>query len=150
MFSEQEEIYQERILDHYEDPFHRGHCAQATHRHEGKNPLCGDVVQIELALDGDGKIDDIFFEGEGCRISQAAASILAEHMDGKTVEDVKAFSARDMLELFGPRLSVLRQKCCLLSWQVLQSAVHSPTSGEAGDNGQSDSSPLGANDREKS
>ena len=142
MPSEQEEIYRERILDHYEDPYHRGHCARATHQHEGNNPLCGDVVQIELALGGNGKIDDIFFEGEGCRISQAAASILAEHMDGKTVEDVKAFSARDMLDLFGPRLSVLRQKCCLLSWQVLQSAVHSPIGSEIEVNGASSAEAL--------
>ncbi len=137
MSSEQQEIYQERILDHYEDPYHRGHCDRATHQHHGKNPLCGDVIQIELALGDEGAIDEIYFEGEGCRISQSAASILAEHFDNKTVEEVKAFSARDMLALFGPRLSVLRQKCCLLSWQVLQSAVHSPIGGEAEENGQS-------------
>ncbi len=134
MISENDEIYQERILDHYEEPYHRGHCQSATHRHRENNPLCGDVIQIELNLqqDGqeDGTIHEIFFDGEGCRISQAAASILAEYMDGKRVEDIKRFTAQEMLDLFGPRLSVLRQKCCLLSWKVLRQTVHSPIEGE--------------------
>ena len=122
----EEELYQEHILDHYEDPFHRGSLAEATHSHEEKNPLCGDVVRIELVLDADGKICDLYFDGEGCVISQASASMLLESMEGKTVDDVKDFSAEQMLELYGPRLTPNRQKCCLLSWKVLQSAVHSP------------------------
>lgn len=121
-----EELYQEHILDHYEDPFHRGRLAGATHAHEDKNPLCGDVVRIELQLDDDGKIRDLYFDGEGCVISQASASMLLEAMEGKTVDEVKQFSAEKMLTLYGPRLTPNRQKCCLLSWRVLQSAVHAP------------------------
>jgi nitrogen fixation protein NifU and related proteins len=122
----EEELYQEHILDHYEDPFHRGTLSEATHAHQEKNPLCGDVVRIELKLGDDGKIEDAYFTGEGCVISQASASMLLEALVGKTVEDVKDFSAADMLELYGPRLTPNRQKCCLLSWKVMQSAVHSP------------------------
>jgi nitrogen fixation NifU-like protein len=125
----EEELYQEHILDHYEDPFHRGHLASATHAHEDKNPLCGDVVRIELELDAEGKIRDLYFTGEGCVISQASASMLLEKIYGKTVDELKAFSAADMLELYGPRLTPNRQKCCLLSWKVIQSAVHSPLAG---------------------
>ncbi len=121
-----EELYQEHILDHYEDPFHRGHVDGATHAHTDKNPLCGDVVRIELRLDKDGKVEDLYFSGEGCVISQASASMLLEEMQGKSVEEAMQFSAEQMLELYGPRLTPNRQKCCLLSWQVLQSAVHSP------------------------
>ena len=123
----EEELYQEHILDHYEDPFHRGALAEATHAHEDKNPLCGDVVRIELKLDGEGKIEDAWFTGEGCVISQASASMLLEELYGKTIDDVKDFSAKNMLELYGPRLTPNRQKCCLLSWKVLQSAVYSPS-----------------------
>jgi nitrogen fixation NifU-like protein len=123
---DEEELYQEHILDHYEDPFHRGHLPTATHVHEDKNPLCGDVVRIELQLGPDGKIVDGFFTGDGCVISQASASMLLEKMQGKSVEDVKHFSAEDMLTLYGARLTPNRQKCCLLSWKVLQSAVYSP------------------------
>jgi len=121
-----EEIYQEHILDHYEDPFHRGHLPTVTHAHEDNNPLCGDVVRIELQLGDDGKIRDAYFSGNGCVISQASASMLLEKMQGHTVEEAKKFSAEDMLKLYGPRLTPNRQKCCLLSWKVLQSAVHSP------------------------
>lgn len=122
----EEEIYQEHILDHYEDPFHRGSLPTATHAHQDKNPLCGDVVKMELQLSPDGRIEDVYFDGEGCVISQASASMLAEKMQGKTVEDVKSFAAKDMLDLYGPRLTPNRQKCCLLPWKVLQTAIHSP------------------------
>lgn len=126
MIDDQNEIYQEHILDHYEDPYHRGHCAHATHAHQEKNPLCGDIIRVEMALGNGGRIDEIFFNGEGCCISQAAASMLLEYMDGKTTEDIKQFSARDMLALFRAPLTPNRQKCCLLSWRALQSAVHAP------------------------
>ena len=122
-----DEIYQQHILDHYEEPFHRGHCPNLTHAHEDDNPLCGDVVRIELAIDPDGVIQDAYFDGDGCCISQAAASMLMERMSGKRVEDLKNFAASDMLQLFGPKLTPNRQKCCLLPWRVLQSAVYSPT-----------------------
>jgi nitrogen fixation NifU-like protein len=129
MVTNQDDFYQEHILDHYEEPYHRGHCERPTHTHEEKNPLCGDVVHVDLVLGDDGTIEQIYFDGEGCCISQAAASMLVERMDGKTVEDVKRFTAQDMLELFGARLTPNRQKCCLLSWRVLQSAIHSPVDG---------------------
>lgn len=125
-FNDEEEIYQEHILDHYEAPYHRGHCQDATHRHEDDNPLCGDVVQVELHIDPEGRISQAWFDGDGCCISQASASMLMEQIEGKTVEDVKRLSAEEMLQLFGARLTPNRQKCCLLSWRVLQSALHSP------------------------
>ncbi len=128
-FREEEEIYQEHVLDHYEDPYHRGHCKRATHQHEDDNPLCGDVVQVELRVEPDGKITEAWFDGDGCCISQASASMLMEKIEGKTVEEVQQFTADQMLELFGARLTPNRQKCCLLSWRVLQSAVFSPVNG---------------------
>ncbi|QDU96162.1 Fe-S cluster assembly sulfur transfer protein SufU [Lignipirellula cremea] len=131
-FSKEEEIYQEHILEHYEDPFHRGECTDATHADEGKNPLCGDKVRIELRVNPDGVIEEAWFEGKGCIISQASASMLLEEIEGKTVEDAKAFTTNQMLDLFGAKLTPNRQKCCLLSWRILQSAVYSPVGGEGG------------------
>ncbi|MBI2823304.1 MAG: iron-sulfur cluster assembly scaffold protein [Planctomycetia bacterium] len=122
----EDELYQENILEHYEEPYHRGHGAHPTHAHEDDNPLCGDVVRIELAVDPAGAIKDIYFDGDGCCISQAAASMLVERFDQKSVEEVKQFTAEDMLRLFGAKLTPNRQKCCLLSWRVLQSAIYSP------------------------
>ena len=126
---DEEELYQERILDHYEDPYHRGRCARCTHAHEGNNPLCGDVIRLELEVDDRGTLKEVYFNGDGCCISQAAASMLVEKFDGRRIEDVKKFTAQDMLELFGVRLTPNRQKCCLLSWRVLQAAIYSPLQG---------------------
>jgi nitrogen fixation NifU-like protein len=126
MASSEEELYQEHILDHYETPFHRGKCALATHRHEDDNPLCGDVVQMELEIDPEERIRQAYFDGDGCCISQAAASMLVKQIEGKTVAEARTMSATDMLNLFGVRLTPNRQKCCLLSWRVLQGALHSP------------------------
>jgi len=127
----EEELYQEHILDHYEDPFHRGHLDHPSHTHQGKNPLCGDVIRIDLKLDDQGRIEDLWFSGDGCVISQASASMLLEAMQGKTAREAMQFSAEDMLKLYGPRLTPNRQKCCLLSWRVLQSAIHSPVDDSA-------------------
>ncbi|MHB1037807.1 MAG: iron-sulfur cluster assembly scaffold protein [Pirellulales bacterium] len=127
MASDEDELYQEHILDHYEDPYHRGHCAHPTHAHEDDNPLCGDVVRIELEIGPDGSIQQAYFDGDGCCISQASASMLIEKFDQKTVDDVKRFTAGDMLKLFGAKLTPNRQKCCLLPWRVLQSAIYSRT-----------------------
>ena len=124
---DEEDIYQEHVMDHYEDPYHRGHCSSCTHAHEDRNPLCGDVIHLELQISPEGKIEQAWFDGEGCCISQASASMLCEKIEGKAVDDVKGFAAKDMLELFGARLTPNRQKCCLLGWRVLQQAIHSPT-----------------------
>jgi len=125
------ETIEDRIDDHVNQPYHRGRCAGCTHAHEGENPLCGDIVRMELRVDDQGTMKDVCFDGRGCRISQAAASMLAERFDGHAVDEVRQFTARDMLGLFGARLTPNRQKCCLLPWRVLQAAVYSPV----GENG---------------
>jgi nitrogen fixation NifU-like protein len=125
MPSNQDELYQERILDHYEQPYHRGHCAGCTHAHEDDNPLCGDVVRVELNIDDAGRIREAWFSGDGCCISQAAASMLMQEVEGQSLADVQKFTGEEMLQLFGARLTPNRQKCCLLSWRVLQSALFS-------------------------
>lgn len=131
----EEEIYQEHVLDHYEDPYHRGQAQRCTHRHEDDNPLCGDTVTIELNIDDEGRLREAYFDGDGCCISQASASMLIEQFDGKTVEEVREFSAENMLDLFGAKLTPNRQKCCLLPWRVLQSAVFSRVENADGNDG---------------
>lgn len=129
-FNSEEEMYQEHVLDHYEDPYHRGTCGHPTHVHEDKNPLCGDVIRVQLAIDDEGRVREAWFEGKGCVISQASASMLMEQLEGKTVEELKEFSAQQMLDLFGARLTPNRQKCCLLPWRAVQTAMHSPVHDE--------------------
>lgn len=126
MDEDEDDIYREHIMDHFEDPYHRGHCPQPTHAHEGDNPLCGDNVHIELRVNPQGIVEEAWFDGEGCCISQAAASMLTEHVEGRSVEEIKKFTASDMLTLFGAKLTPNRQKCCLLSWRVAQGAIFSP------------------------
>jgi nitrogen fixation NifU-like protein len=120
----EDDLYQDRILLHYEEPFHRGRCPRATHAHEDDNPLCGDFVHIDLAVGPNGQIDEAWFDGDGCCISQAAASMLIEQVQGKRLDEIKNFTAGDMLALFGAKLTPNRQKCCLLPWRVLQSAMY--------------------------
>ena len=136
MSLDEEELYQEHVLDHYEDPYHQGHLDHPTHRHEDDNPLCGDVINVELAVDEEGIIREATFDGEGCCISQASASMLIERIDGQSVEFVKQFSATDMLDLFRAKLTPNRQKCCLLSWKVLQSAIYAPLDDDDADSQQ--------------
>lgn len=126
MSIDERDIYEEHVLPHYEDPYHRGHCDGVTHAHEGDNPLCGDVVRVEIRLDDEGRVREAWFDGDGCTVSQASASMLMEKIEGMTVAELKQFSAEDMLALFKASLTPNRQKCCLLSWRVLQAAVHSP------------------------
>ena len=103
-----------------------GICRRRRTRTKTRTRCAATSCGSSCELDDDGKIRDCYFTGQGCVISQASASMLLEEMLGKTVDDVKHFSAEDMLKLYGPRLTPNRQKCCLLSWKVLQSAVHSP------------------------
>lgn len=124
MAPSEEDIYQEHILDHYEEPYNRGHCLRCTHCYQGNNPLCGDTVRMELRIDNEGTLQEVFFNGDGCCISQAAASMLVERFDGKHIDEVRQFSAEDMLRMFGVRLTPNRQKCCLLCWKVLQTAIY--------------------------
>lgn len=116
----------EKILEHCEQPYHRGCAPRATHAHETTNKVCGDVVRVEVAIDDQGVVREAYFTGIGCRISQAAASMLIEHIEGRSVDFIKRFSAPDMLALFGAPLTAQRQRCCLLAWQALQVALYSP------------------------
>ena len=83
------ELYQEVILDHSRHPRHYGPMADASHKAEGYNPLCGDKVTIYLKLDADGRVADIGFEGKGCAISQASASMMVDMLKGRTAEDAQ-------------------------------------------------------------
>jgi nitrogen fixation protein NifU and related proteins len=125
MPANEDELYQERILDHFEQPYHRGHCPRCTHAHQDDNPLCGDVVRVELDV-RDGRVQQAWFSGDGCCISQAAASMLMQQIENKPLAEIQAMSGEEMLRLFGARLTPNRQKCCLLGWRVVQSALFSP------------------------
>ncbi len=114
--------YQEKILDHYHNPRHRGRLNRATHRAEGLNTSCGDKIRFELLVKDD-LIVEIAFDGEGCAISQAAGSILSEYLLNKDIETLKKMTKNDMLKLLEIPLSPARLKCALLALETAQRAI---------------------------
>ena len=87
--------------------------------YEGANPLCGDRITMQLAVD-DGVVREVGFTGRGCAISQASASLLTDEIKGKPVADVAEFAATDLLDLLGIDISPARLKCAMLSFDSLQ------------------------------
>lgn len=136
------ELYQEVILDHSRHPRHYGPLPGATHTGEGYNPLCGDRVKIYLDVDGTQRISGIKFEGRGCAISQASASLMTEMLTGRTLaeahdlmggflhlvkgEDTPELSAddRERLDVMaGVSAFPMRVKCATLAWHTMNSAL---------------------------
>ncbi len=135
------DLYQDMIFDHYRQPRNYGCLEHANHKAEGYNPLCGDKVTLTLILK-DGVIHDLKFEGAGCAISTASASLMTESLKGKTaeealsmLEDFKALVTGASVAKDMGKLSVLagvqafpqRVKCATLAWHTLQAALKSST-----------------------
>jgi nitrogen fixation NifU-like protein len=119
-----DELYDDYILDNYESPYHKGHLEQPTIAHEDENPLCGDFVHLELLVDNSNKVKEARFDGHGCAISQAAASILTREIEGKSLEELKGFQAPQMLKLLQVPLTASRQKCGLLCFKILKTMIY--------------------------
>lgn len=119
-----EMIYREQIIDLYENPLNYGALEGADWSYEEDNPLCGDVVRIDVQLDANGRVADIRWQGEGCAISQAAASLLTEEVKGLTLDQVRNFEKDQLLALLGLPLSMARVKCALLSLKVLKAGAY--------------------------
>ena len=115
-------IYHDHILDHYHHPRHRGRLPHASHHAETRNLSCGDSLQMDTVIT-DGVIQSIGWEGSGCAISQASASILSDHFVGKTVTEAQRFTATDLLTLLNLDLTPARLKCALLSLETLHQAL---------------------------
>jgi nitrogen fixation protein NifU and related proteins len=115
-------LYREVILEHYRQPHHKGHLAEPTVSVEVDNPLCGDRLAIDLALQ-DGVIIDVAFTGRGCAISQASASILSDELVGKPVAEAAELTWHDMMDLLGVEVGPARLKCALLALRGLKMAL---------------------------
>jgi nitrogen fixation protein NifU and related proteins len=136
--SDLNDLYQETIIDHSKRPRNTGALTQATHRAEGYNPLCGDRLSLQLKLEN-GHIAGIRFQGVGCAISTASASLMTEAVKGKTPEEAeRAFQkfhsllteerppAPDLGKLAafsGVREYPMRVKCATLAWHTLRAAL---------------------------
>lgn len=116
-------IYREQILDHNKNPRNKGTLESPQFTYEDVNPLCGDEIRMDVQTDGD-RVTEIRFSGRGCAISQAAASILTEMVDGQSLDDVKAISREDLLEELGVPISPARMKCAMLGLKVLKAGIY--------------------------
>ena len=137
-----DDLYQEIILDHYRKPRHKGALDHADLQGEGFNPFCGDQVILTLGLDAQERIGDVGFEGQGCSISQASASMLTGKLIGKSLDEAEAFvrmfkgvmqggelteeqeeELGEIAALQGVKRFPIRIKCALLGWTTLQDAI---------------------------
>ena len=121
--SEWDEMFRENILEHYRHPRNQGTLEHADITYEDANPLCGDRIRMDLNVK-DGKIDAVRFSGHGCSISQAAASMLSERIEGQPLEEVRKLTRDDMLEMLGIELGPVRLKCALLALKTLKAGVY--------------------------
>jgi nitrogen fixation NifU-like protein len=117
-----DQLYREYILEHYKHPHNWGTLEHADLHAHDLNPLCGDELEVQLALGADGKVSDVAFSGHGCAISQAAASMLSDEVKGKTAEELLALDRDFVLELLGIDISATRMKCAMLSLKVVKAA----------------------------
>jgi nitrogen fixation NifU-like protein len=117
------DIYKDIILDYYRNPRNFGDLPNPDVRAKDSNPLCGDIIEMQLKIN-DGKVEDVRFKGKGCAISQASASMLTEAVIGKTLDEVKSMSKTDALNLLGIDPGPTRIKCALLGLKVVKLAVY--------------------------
>lgn len=118
-----EDLYRDQIIDHYQNPRNHGTLEHPDISYEEDNPVCGDHIRIDLKLD-DGKVAQARFEGHGCSISQASASMLTESIIGKSLDEVRQIGKEQILEMLGIPLGPVRLKCALLSLKVLKAGAY--------------------------
>src|SRR5207237_3907028 len=117
-----DDLYRDNILDHYKNPRNFGELDARDLEFHDTNPLCGDELGVHIRVE-DGKIAELRWHGQGCAISQAAASIASEELVGMPVDEAAELNADWMLEHMGIQISATRRKCALLNLKVLRGAV---------------------------
>lgn len=118
------DLYREQLLDHYHNPTNYGVLEDADIDIEMDNPTCGDEIHVTARLDDQGQIEKVMFEGQGCVVSMAAASMLTEEVVGKSPAQIAEMGLSDVQELMGGvRLSMGRVKCALLALNAMKQGL---------------------------
>lgn len=120
----EENLYMENILDHYKHPHNAGRLEGASRRGRELNPSCGDAIELFLKLDACDRVAEVKFEGKGCAVSTASASMLTDRIKGRPLAEVLIISERDILEMLGIDVGPMRMKCAMLSLRTLKSALN--------------------------
>lgn len=115
-------LYQEEILEHYRHPDHHGRLTKPTITRAERNASCGDELIFDLAINND-IVTDVAFEGDGCAISQATASMLTNELIGQPIDVIMELTTDDIIELVHIPLGPTRLKCALLSLQAVTTAI---------------------------
>jgi len=116
------QLYREHILDLWKNPLNFGNLESANKKHKEFNSLCGDEIEIQLEIK-DNKINNVKFNGSGCVISIASASLLTESIKGKTINEISSINKDNILKKLNIEISPARIKCALLSLEALQKSL---------------------------
>ncbi len=125
----EDELYREVILEHYKHPHNAGRLEGASFSRKELNPSCGDMIEIFVKLEADHTSPDGFrvasvkFDGRGCAISQASASLLTDKIKGMSVDELRALSQQDVFDLLAVPLGAGRIRCALLPLKALHKAL---------------------------
>jgi nitrogen fixation NifU-like protein len=122
-----DDMYREMILDHYRNPRKKGLISPADIDYEEDNPVCGDHIHLTVRLDENDVVTDVGWDGEGCAISQASASLLYESLIGMSKEEIRNLDKEHILDMLGIELGPVRLKCALLSLKVLKAGAYGLT-----------------------
>jgi len=115
-------FYKELLMDYYKNPRNRGHIEGASISTVQYNPSCGDSVSFDLVIE-DGVVKKLSFDGKGCVISQATASLCTEYFVGKHIDEILALEKEDIKDIIGMELGATRIKCALLSLVALKEGI---------------------------
>lgn len=118
-----DDLYRELILDHYQHPHNHGELDNADISYEDSNPLCGDKIRIDIKLKNN-VVEDVRFNGKGCAISQASASMLTDELIGKSLDDIRKIDKQFILDMLGIPLGPTRIKCALLPLKVIKAGAY--------------------------
>jgi nitrogen fixation NifU-like protein len=119
-----DELFRDHILDHYRHPRCHGTLEHPDASVEDANPLCGDKLRMDFRF-ADGRVAEVRFVGSGCSISQAAASLICEAIEGRPIEEVRALTRQDVLDLLGiDDLGPVRSKCAMLALKTAKAAAY--------------------------